>query len=215
MKLKNLLIATVGALSLMAGTGAAVAADMGKTAGHFLVRGRVIGAIPDDKATISRIGGTTDIGDSWVPEVDGTYFLTDNIGLELIAGTTKHSVKATGTALGRVDLGSVWLLPPTLTLQYHFAPKEAFSPYVGAGVNYTIFYSAKAPGGLISSVKYKDNGAFALQAGADFRIAENTYLNIDVKKIWLSTDVSINNGFVTADVDINPTVVGVGIGWMF
>ena len=76
-------------------------------------------------------------------------FLRDNnIAAELILGTTKHDVKTTGsnlTAIGgpasaEVDLGSVWLLPPTLTLQYHFYPTKTLKPYLGAGLNYTIFY---------------------------------------------------------------------------
>ena len=79
------------------------------------------------------------VDNAYVPEIDISYFVTPNIALELIAATTKHDVGASdGT-----DLGSVWLLPPTLTLQYHFAPTSRFSPYIGAGLNYTIFYNEK------------------------------------------------------------------------
>ena len=161
-----------------------------------------------------------DIDNSVVPELDFTYFITDNIGVELILATTKHNPVVKNSDLGEVPLGSVWLLPPTLTFQYHFAPKEAFSPYVGAGVNYTFFYSedtSEALEGLgMTKINYDDGFGFALQAGFDYAINEKWSFNVDVKKVWLNTEVSIANGAVTAaDVDINPWLIGVGFGYSF
>lgn len=188
-----------------------------KAAGDFNVRLRGIGVVPTERGGIKLNDGTptgldAKLGNDYVPEVDFSYFVTDNIALELIAATTKHEVDA-GTAIG---LGSVWLLPPTLTLQYHFAPKERFSPYVGAGVNYTIFYNEKR--GEAQSIKYDDSFGVALQAGFDYAISGPWSLNVDVKKLWLSTDVkaSVLGGVpVKADVDINPWIFGVGIGYRF
>ena len=175
------------------------------------IRARAIGVIPDEGATVTPLGGSVDIDTSWMPEVDVTYFITDNIALELIAATMEHSVKHTPTS---TNLGSVWLLPPTLTLQYHFQPKERFRPYVGAGVNYTIFYNEKA--GALTSVSYDNAFGFALQAGADFAVGDSGYfLNIDVKKVFLETDVSFNGGAIRAKVDIDPWIVGVGFGYRF
>jgi outer membrane protein len=147
-----------------------------------------------------------------VPEVDFTYFVTDNIALELIAGTTRHDVSHTPTG---IDLGKVSLLPPTLTLQYHFMPKERLSPYVGAGVNYTIFYNEDAPGGAVTSIDYDNSFGWALQAGVDYAIADRWYVNLDVKKLFLSTDVSINGGAINAKVDLDPWLFGVGVGYRF
>ena len=67
--------------------------------------------------------------------MDFTYFIVDNIGLELIAATAQHNAQAIARVVGDVPLGSAWLLPPTLSLQYHILI-EGFKPYVGAGVNY-------------------------------------------------------------------------------
>ena len=117
-----------------------------KAAGDINIRLRGIGVVPTERGDIKNAttGGDTTLnvrlGNAYVPEVDVSYFLTPNIALELIAATTKHDVDASPAGL---DLGSVWLLPPTLTLQYHFAPTSRFSPYVGAGLNYTIFYNEK------------------------------------------------------------------------
>ncbi len=189
--------------------------SVAKEAGDFMMRGRAIYIVPDEDATTS-IGGNVGINNEIVPELDFTYFLTDNVGVELILATGKHHVMALNTALGAsASLGSVMLLPPTLTLQYHFNPKGDFSPYVGAGVNYTFYYSENAPGGTIADIDYNDGFGFALQTGFDFKINDNWSFNADVKKYWLNTDVKINGGAVTADVDINPWIFGVGFGYIF
>ena len=46
-------------------------------------------------------------------------------------------------------------------------------------------------------------------------IDDKWFVNVDVKKLFLQTDVSINSGAITADVDIDPWIVGVGIGRTF
>ncbi|PKQ07114.1 MAG: OmpW family protein [Alphaproteobacteria bacterium HGW-Alphaproteobacteria-11] len=183
----------------------------GKSAGDIMVRARMIGAIPDEDASVTVIGGNVSVDNDWVPEVDFTWFVTDNIALELIAATTRHDVSS--SVVG--SLGKVSLLPPTLTLQYHFMPKERFSPYVGAGLNYTFFYKEDAPGGIVTSIDYENSVGYALQAGLDYALNDNWYANIDVKKIFLSTDVSINGGAITADVDLDPWIVGFGVGYKF
>lgn len=180
----------------------------------WLIRGRAITVSPDESADISVIGGDVDIDTSVVPELDISYFFTKHIATELILATTKHNATATGTSLGDVDLGSVWLLPPTLTVQYHFYPTEKFKPYVGAGVNYTYFYNDKH-GAAINNISYDNSFGGALQAGMDYNLDEHWLLNFDVKKIWINSDVSINSGAIQADVDIDPWVVGVGVGYRF
>lgn len=196
------------------------------------VRLRGVGVIPNESAKIGVIGGGVDISTTFIPELDFTYFFTKNIAAELILGTSKHNVKTTGsnlTAVGLpssidVDLGSVMLLPPTLTAQYHFFPDQgAFAkPYVGAGINYTIFYNVKS-GGVINGVDYKNNASFALQAGSDFSIGKDFFVNVDVKYLFLKTDVTVdasnlvggNALDIPAEVKINPLLVGVGVGYRF
>ena len=194
-----------------------------KEKGDWLIRARGILVAPDAGGTTS-IGGEVDIDNSVVPELDFTYFVTDNIGIEVIAGTTKHHPVVMGATVGEdtvdVPLGGVWLLPPTVTVQYHFAPQEDFSPYIGAGVNYTFFYSESTSATLdglgLTTIDYSDGFGWALQAGVDYKIKDNWYFNVDVKKLWLDTDVSISNGAVTASgVDINPWIIGVGFGYEF
>ncbi len=202
-------------LPLAAGSASAQEAS-GKSAGDFMIRLRGLGVVPADNADIDPIGGDTDLSNTAVPEIDFSYFITDNIALELIAATTHHDVSAKGTDLGNVNLGDVWLLPPTLLLQYHFLSKGIVSPYVGAGINYSIFYGVDEPNhGIIEDVDYKNSIGWALQVGVDVRIAENWYINADVKRLFVDTDVNINHGAVKADVDVDPWLFGMGIGYKF
>ncbi|MBX3446658.1 MAG: OmpW family protein [Parvibaculaceae bacterium] len=212
MKLNRKLGAGLAIAAAVMTAAPAHAESTGKSAGDIMVRARALWAVPDESASVTVLGGDVNVSNDVVPEIDFTYFVTDNIALELIAGTTRHDVSHTPTG---IDLGKVSLLPPTLTLQYHFLPKEKLSPYVGAGVNYTIFYNEDAPGGAVTSIDYKNSFGWALQAGVDYEVADRWYVNLDVKKIFLSTDVSINGGAINADVDLDPWLVGVGIGYRF
>lgn len=185
-------------------------ADTGGFDPHdWQVRVRGIAVTPQESSRGS-IPGEATADNAFVPELDISYFLNDNFSLELILATTKHDM---GWQPGGLNLGHVWLLPPTLTAQYHFMPEAQFSPYLGAGVNYTIFYNEDP--GAFASVKYDDGFGYALQAGADFKLDDHWMINADVKKIFLNTDVSINGGAVTADVDLDPWIFGLGIGYRF
>ncbi|WP_340063209.1 OmpW family protein [Ascidiimonas aurantiaca] len=185
---------------------------------RWQVRLRGILISPDESADIEAIGGDVEISSAFVPELDITYFFTENWAVELILGTANHDVEAVSTAAGDIDLGDVWLLPPTLTLQYHFTG-GALKPYLGAGVNYTIFYGADE-GPVADDIDYDDSFGLAFQAGVDFALDDHWFLNLDVKKIFINTDVTIDattalGATVDADVDINPFVFGFGVGYRF
>jgi len=168
---------------------------------------------PDDAAVITPINGSTDISTAYVPEFDITYFLNSNLAVELILATAKHDVTAVGTDAGDVDVGSVWLLPPTLTLQYHLAPDGSVRPYIGVGANLTFFYNVDTPGTTVTEADYDTSAAFALQGGLDVPLGDSGwFFNIDAKKIFLGTDVALNGGAINADVTIDPWVIGAGFG---
>ncbi|MEH6536222.1 MAG: OmpW family outer membrane protein [Psychroserpens sp.] len=177
------------------------------TYSKWQARFRVIAVAPSPDDDID--GANVDISTAFVPEVDLTYFFNKNLAAELILATTKHDVEIEGVA----DLGSVWLLPPTLNLQYHFYADE-FKPYVGAGINYTIFYGEDA--GDLDDIEYENSVGFSLQAGIDYNLNDKWFLNFDVKKFFLKTDVIPNNdssGMV--EVNIDPLMIGLGVGLKF
>ncbi|HBI01472.1 MAG TPA: OmpW family outer membrane protein [Flavobacterium sp.] len=197
---------------------------------RWQVRLRGIGVVPNESAKIGIIGGDVAISNALVPELDFTYFFTENFAAELILGTAKHDVNTVGSdisAIGgptsfNVDLGSVMLLPPTLTAQYHFFPlkEKKFKPYVGAGVNYTLFYNVKE-GDIVKGIEYENAIGFAAQIGFDVMFDDTFFVNFDVKRLFLKTDVTVDatnlaEGLVIpAEVEINPWIVGLGFGMKF
>jgi outer membrane protein len=202
--MKSILSATAVALVIAA---PAYASSPFK-AGDVMVRARAINVRPDESGRVSN-GDSVHINDTVVPELDFSYFFTPNVSAELIAAVTPHDVK---TSSG-INAGSVWLLPPTLTLQYHFTQMTGVIPYVGAGVNYTHFYDEK--GGALNRVNYDDSFGAVLQAGADIPLEGNWYANVDVKKVYIDTKATFSPSGVTANVDIDPWIVGVGVGYKF
>nr|WP_313799253.1 OmpW family outer membrane protein [uncultured Allomuricauda sp.] len=206
----------VAVMALMGLSNLAIAQDAPVDNGskwQFRLRGIVVS--PDESADIEAIGGDVDISTAVVPEFDITYFFDDNWSLELILATAKHDVEAVGTAAGDIDLGHVWLLPPTLTAQYHFTGGD-FVPYLGAGPNLTLFYGVDE-GPIADDVEYDTAVGFALQGGFDFMLNDKWFLNLDIKKLFLNTTATVDattalGATVDADVDINPWVFGVGVG---
>jgi outer membrane protein len=182
---------------------------------NWMMRVRGITVNPDESGTPTLIGGEAKLSNESVPEVDFSYFITNNFAVELILATTTHDVYVANSSLNGLDLGNVSLLPPTLLVQYHHQMNK-FKPYVGVGINYTHFYGVKA--GELKTVTYDDSFGYAFQLGGDYEIASDVYLNYDIKKVLLSTDLTAttySNATVTADVDIDPWIVGLGIGYRF
>ncbi|WP_435622788.1 OmpW/AlkL family protein [Flagellimonas sp.] len=206
-----LMIALLGTANLVLGQNQPDNDDFSKW--QFRLRGIVV--TPDESADIEVIGGDASISTAFVPEFDISYFFDENWSVELILATAKHDVEATGTSVGDLDLGSVWLLPPTLTGQYHFTGGDLV-PYLGAGVNFTIFYGVDE-GPVADDIDYDATLGFALQGGIDYMLNDKWFLNIDVKRLFLSTDATVDattalGATVGADVDINPWIIGFGVG---
>lgn len=153
------------------------------------------------------------INNKWMPEVDISYFINPNVAVELILTVPqKQSIYSNGTRIG-----SLKHLPPTLTAQYHFTNLGGFKPYLGAGLNYTRFSSVQFDPAIVAALNPsvdKNSFGWALQAGVDIPLAKNLYLNFDVKKVQIKTDVS-SFGAKVGQFKVNPVLVGVGLGWRF
>ena len=151
-----------------------------------------------------------DVGSNWRPTVTAEYFFTPHLGLEVLASLPfEHDI-----ALNGVKAGSTKHLPPTFTLQYHFAG-EKVSPFIGAGVNYTLFFDQSEEGPLAGTdVSLSNSWGLAAHAGLDFKLAPNRALRVDVRWIDIDTDVSVNGADV-GTVNIDPLVYGVAYVWNF
>lgn len=180
---------------------------------RFLIRSRVAFVLPDTDGSTS-LGGRPDADNDVVPELDFTYFFTKHIAMELILATSSHDLRAEGTIAGDLDLGDARLLPPTLLLQYHFTTSRQFSPYIGVGVNYTVSFDEES-GNDTNSLRIDNSLGPALQVGLDYWFNDHWGINLDIKKIWIEVDASINGGAITGDVELNPLVIGTGVSYRF
>ena len=177
-------------------------------------------------------GATLGVDNNNIAEIDFSYYITKNIAAELILATgTRHDVHINGLngqttgAVSPSALGSVNLLPPTLTAQWHFNPDQTIDPYVGAGISYVramdngLAAQTAALGPQSIRISRNSFGP-AIQAGFDYNLPDSKWLvNFDVKKIWFDTKVELNvagGGCKKIDqLDIDPCVVSVVIGRKF
>lgn len=220
--MRSILLAGAAAIAVLA---AASPAAAGVQAGDILARARLIYVVPDESAgpvLPTFPGGSVSVTNSWAPELDFSYFFTNHIAAEVILATTKHSIYGTGTLAPVGKLANTWVLPPTVTVQYHFNPSGGFRPYVGAGMNLTFFYATKPSPELENAigdtrVHLDTNVGWAVQAGTDIDISPKVFLNFDFKYIGLKTQAQIYTGPLTNTVGVrlNPMVFGFGIGTRF
>ena len=175
------------------------------TEGPWMVRARAVHLESDN-------GDSTGLGlsmnNKWIPEVDVSYFFSPNVAVELIL-TVPQKQTLTSSALN-AKVGTFKHLPPTLLAQYHF-PMNGFKPYVGAGINYTRFSSVDLLPGVTMD---KDSWGGALQVGVDIPLTKGVYLNLDLKKVMLRTDVKLAGAKID-EFKVDPLLVGVGLGWRF
>jgi outer membrane protein len=200
----------------MAALGLAVLAALPAAAqeqdGNWLVRGRATSLQFDNgQKSGLPIGGTTKVEaeNLWIPEVDISYFFTKNIAAELVL-TYPQDVDID---VGGTKRGTIKALPPTLLLQYHFTDFGAFKPYVGAGVNYTIFTHRDHILNGAAEVD-KSSVGLAAQIGADYALTKNWLLNVDVKYVQMDTDVKVLGNKV-GKIDLNPMLYSIGVGYRF
>ena len=216
----------LGAMAIAATANAQFAAPwdlnqepVGKAANTFMVRVRAIGVVPlNTSSQVDLIGGNVSATARAAPEIDFSYFLTDNIAFELIAASTPHNVSVTNSKLGgSIDVGSTWVLPPTLTIQYHFAPKSQWSPYLGIGINASFFYSTSPATPTVTHWSLQNSAGPAIQAGIDYNFSGHWFANFDIKQIFLHTTAKVDalGTTVTAKTWLNPLVIGAGIGYRF
>lgn len=208
-------------LALTAAAAAMVALGAQADDGPWMVRARAVNLDTANKSgAIPLLAVPSDaihVSDKTIPEVDISYFFTKNVAAELILTVPqKHDVKVTSSAIGAFKAGSFRHLPPTLTLQYHFLPDSQFRPYIGAGINYTrITNDDLTVPGVTKLHLENDSWGGALQAGFDVKLGKSLFLNLDVKKIYIRSDVTAPGLGKISHVKVDPLAVGIGIGWRF
>ena len=187
--------------------------------GNWMMRIRAVDVQPvkksDPIAALALPADAVWVESKLIPEIDFSYFFTKNLAAELILTIPqKMEVKVNG--VGKV--GNFKALPPTLTLQYHFTPDSDFRPYDGAGVNYTVISGVSLP--VVdtltanSSTLDKSSLGAALQLGFDYKVGKNSYINFDIKKVFINADLKVGGNKVST-VTLDPILVGIGYGFRF
>ena len=194
--------------------------------GDWIVRAGMTNIDPDDpNGTVPGLGLDVEVDDETYVTFNGTWMWKKNWGIELLAALPfEHDIIVEG--LGKV--GSVKHLPPTLSLQYHFLPDKRFQPYVGAGLNLTLFFDDEEAGALEAaggtlSIEDDSSVGLAAQIGADFMFNENWFINVDFRYIDIDTEARVfvpdpivpGGATVDIDVDIDPFLYGLNIGYRF
>ena len=176
-------------------------------AGDFILRAGVASVQPDESSSGTKLGVKNDeeLG------ITGVYMVTKNIGVEVLASTPfTHDVTSGGTVIGEVKH-----LPPTVSAQYYFDTGSAFTPYVGAGVNYFMVLESETKGSLNGKdLDVDDSVGLAFSAGVDMKLTDDLILNAAVWNIDVDTDVDVNGSKVT-DLEIDPWVYMLGVGYKF
>ncbi|WP_019593041.1 OmpW family protein [Thioalkalivibrio sp. ALM2T] len=189
----------------------AIAANADVSAGDWLLRGGLTHIAPkSDNGDLMNGTHSVDVGSSTRPSGNITYMMTDNLGLELLVAIPfKHDLSLSGA-----DIGSTRHLPPTLSLQYHFNTGTGVRPYVGAGINYTYFFDEDTSDVLDADIDLDDSWGAAVQAGIDFAVDENWFVNAEVRWIDIDTDVSLGGDHL-GTVNIDPWTFGMNVGYRF
>lgn len=234
--MKNTILSTaiVSALTITS------ASALAYKAGDMVVRGGLATVAPDANSTNILVGGAdfalpnigtvggVDVNNNTQLGLTFAYFLTDNWNIEVLAATPfSHDIEI----LGGTKLGSTKHLPPTVTANYYFAAPDAkFQPYVGVGVNYTIFFDEEfeqsavslvegAAGATISDLSLDGSFGLAAQVGADYEISDGIFLNASIRYINIETEAEFKvNGADLGRIDtveINPWVYTLSVGYKF
>lgn len=200
-------------------------ASVSAAEGDYLLRVGAQNVDPEDDNG-SLLGLDVNVDDAWGMTFNGEWMWKKNWGIEVLAAYPyEHDINL--QSVGKV--GKVKHLPPTLSLNYHFLPDTKFDPYIGAGVNFTLFFDSKSQGALAADGGFLDvtenSWGLAGQVGADWFINDKWFVNFNVRYIGIETKAKVTltptsaivpgGGTVKTDVDINPIVYGVLVGYRF
>ncbi|MBE7376427.1 OmpW/AlkL family protein [Pseudomonas lopnurensis] len=203
-------------------------------AGDIIVRAGAVTVDPrEDSGSLkfdgARAGGTGATLDSDTQlGLNFAYMLTNKVGIELLAATPfSHEVGVKGLGAGLDGkLADIKHLPPTLSVIYYpLDSQSAFQPYVGLGINYTTFFqedlTSTRKGQGFSNLELDDSFGLAAQIGLDYMLTDSLMFNAQVRYIDINTEATVDGptaltiGKTKVDVDVDPFVYMVGLGYKF
>jgi len=201
--------------------------------GDFVMRVGAVTVDPDSDSSDINLPGVptlnTEVDDDTQLGIIPMYMVTDHVGIELLAATPfEHDITLKGKGV-KVPAGSTKHLPPTLSVQwYPRGGKSGWQPFVGVGVNYTVFFDEETDKQLdetlnailgAEKVDLDLDNSFGLsaQAGVDIPFWNDWALSLEVWYIQIDTNATVNTdvGNVHFKTDIDPFVYNIGIAYRF
>jgi len=213
MKSSKYLLAAGALLALVASPA------FGYEAGTWVLRAGVGVVAPDSDNLVLDPDTIIEVDDGTSLTLMGTYMFTPNWAFDVLASWPfNHDIKLAGTKIAETDH-----LPPTFSMQYHFLPDATFQPYVGAGLNYTTFFSTDVEQVLtdltgVTDIDLDDSFGLALQLGADWTFGNRWLLNFDLRWIDIESDLTASDGVASEElgtVKIDPWVYSINLGYSF
>lgn len=196
-------------------------------AGDILIRGGATMVAPDSgKSTVLLNGADSglalSVGDDTQLGLNFVYFFDSNWAIELLAATPfDHDIDLHAGSETTL-LADTKHLPPTLSALYYFDTNSALKPYVGVGINYTIFFDNSFTNTYtdagFSDLELDNSFGYSVQIGTDYEIDKNWSVNVSARYIDISTDASFSvsgDPIGSASVDVNPMVYSVMLGYTF
>ncbi|MDG1733374.1 MAG: OmpW family outer membrane protein [Thalassotalea sp.] len=196
-------------------------------AGDFVVRAGATMVSPDSGKSGVDLNGadsglTVSVDDNTQLGLNFVYFFDSNWAIEVLAATPfTHDVKLQAGG-EETTLGEVTHLPPTVSAIYYFDTGTKFQPYVGAGLNYTIFFdeefSSTYEEAGFSDLELDGSLGFAVQVGADYQLNDNWHVNASVRYIDIATEAKFTVADSikgSSDIDVDPMVYSVMLGYKF
>ena len=226
--MKTLILLGAAAAALVAAP--AAAQDDTDRAGDIQIKllGTLVapdGKITDINVNVPGLPATTQTkaNDNFVPTLAVEYFVSNNVSIETIAGTTQHDVDATaGLPAGAELVSDALLLPATVTAKLHF-DLGGVKPYVGAGAAYFMWLkddpgAATLPLG-VTETNLSDEFGLALQAGFDVPVNyKGLGISVDVKRYFIDTTARWfvgNTLAIETEHKLDPWVISAGLSYRF
>lgn len=229
--MKKIVLTVMGLVLLQQSTIA-----MAHEQGNWIVRAGLASVQPDASSDPIDIAGIVtlpeaDVGDETQIGITGVYMIRDNWGIELLASTPfTHEIDISEINL---NAGETKHLPPTLMLQFYpdFGG-DKFHPYIGLGINTTIFFDEKVdddlnlaldgivglpPGTVDADLSLDQSWGLSAQVGFDYMINDNWLVNGSIWYTDIETEAKISTAVadVKFDVEIDPVVYMLSIGYRF
>lgn len=205
-------IALLSALALTATSANAI------QEGDWILRFGLSNVSPNDSSGdfSGSAGSGASVNSNTQPSINLTYMIQNNIGIEVLGALPfKHDISATGALASAGKVATTKQLPPTVSVQYHFAPTSNARPYAGLGLNYTTFFSTDTTGALAGTdLKLDDSVGLAAQVGLDYDLNAKWFVNVDVRYISIDTTAT-SSALGKVDVTIDPMVYTLAVGFKF